>query len=1410
MAKRERFNKGYEALIAKGGSPYDGLMRQIAEKYEINYDLWHKQIYLESSFNPKAKSSANARGLGQFVPATGKAYGLLTEADFYDPEKSLDASARHFKDLVEAYKGDELKAMLAYNQGAGRIGRSSLEAYDKGDFSKIRAEGFNYMTLLADKAKNGRNDFLDFVGVPSSQPRESELTPTSDMQFGSIEEGTKDWQHSWGSGLRAQSPQPLEYKLDSAAGYMNIGFGTGEESFGRDVTIREQYWNKEGRETADGSFRAFENTGTVAKESLKTSFLGSAVRIYKGQPDYENSGGLAALKDILKTSENPDAGWAPTDYERWRERGVQPSYYHVIARGDRSQEDANIAFALETQQSRQKISQAGLGAQLTGGLAAALGDPLTYTPWAAARAATLTGKVAWSAALGGASGAASEHLEKRASGGDQDVLTAAAFGVATAGLITGAAHGVSKLRGRESKPEVDQVFSKEGTETAPKAEIELLPPKQESTPQMPDAVTEAGSLSHPNTYGPAWTQSLGGEDYFYRYSRDSVTAQQLRLEDNMAAMQQGRDPYVGNRESVDYESLPKGSDPDVEYRILDESTGTVMMPNGAIIDGGSILNPETAIRASMGVNLGKYGQVGYVVSRSKNEEVLSLANTLFRSPTGYVDGSSGIKRSTASDIHGMLSDRDNLSFRSMFSLRDQALDDSVWSVRKNVGHHAFDELDKKIALARESGDVSNLTKRERKLLDAVGEWFDRKFDDMAFPAKYGDANAPAVLGSSRHAGRYFPVVYDGKAIDLLVSKYGKGAVKDALSRSYMGNYMTKPEVRQAVDEVLKDTITDRPITMKDVKEYAERIANGVTGDKSLRTGSLAAETEVTGVQGLRRNNFTEARHPFGNDYEVSLGGERFSPNDLRSFNIGSILPAYARKANGEVALHASTGRSMDEIVDLMTDLRNKYKGDGQTIKEIGYLENYLKSITGRSKADTPEGAAAALGRSANNLSYIAKHAYFAMQTFTEIAGMMAKGHTKMLFNHVPVLKHMATVGKAVKVDELRQFNAMHWGMELNNLLRPSKADTIEAIRNAGSSNRAAALAGNVKYYTQELSARAPLSRALPAAQNLIVESARMGGLSNILEYALRGTKPSKRFDFTKEGILNSMSVTPEQLDGVVKLLQKHFKQKPDGSYEFHNRAGFEADPASLDLWRIGDWLANEAVVRPERIQNTTAGYMSFAESMVLQFKQFTMQAVNSRFARLFNEATRNGRYVDQAVTAVLTTGLALAGYMLQRYSNSLAMSPERREKFLEESFRPHMLAYAAVSRSSHIGAPLGIANYFLAASGNDMARSMRTSVLPEYSQRDETRRDAMKGNPWQDSRTIGWMQGLAEQVPTLGLAAGAFQIGVNTWEGMQSPYSTYGYNTGIWEGFRNFVPNDPVTQGAYNALAREMGVDADL
>lgn len=88
---------------------------------------------IESALRPYAVSPAGAAGLWQFMPSTGRAYGLEINSlvdERLDPVKSTRAACRLFKDLYGIY-GDWHLVLAAYNYGAGNVNKAMVRAGGK-------------------------------------------------------------------------------------------------------------------------------------------------------------------------------------------------------------------------------------------------------------------------------------------------------------------------------------------------------------------------------------------------------------------------------------------------------------------------------------------------------------------------------------------------------------------------------------------------------------------------------------------------------------------------------------------------------------------------------------------------------------------------------------------------------------------------------------------------------------------------------------------------------------------------------------------------------------------------------------------------------------------------------------------------------------------------------------------------------------------------------------------------------------------------------------------------------------------------------------------------------------------------------------------------------------------------------
>lgn len=112
---------------------YGPMINHILDEENVPRSLKYLAM-AESGLNPDARSWAGAVGMWQFMPSTGRRYGLSVNAwvdERRDPEKATRAAARHLRDLHEEFDDWHL-AMAAFNCGAGCV-RQALRRTDASD-----------------------------------------------------------------------------------------------------------------------------------------------------------------------------------------------------------------------------------------------------------------------------------------------------------------------------------------------------------------------------------------------------------------------------------------------------------------------------------------------------------------------------------------------------------------------------------------------------------------------------------------------------------------------------------------------------------------------------------------------------------------------------------------------------------------------------------------------------------------------------------------------------------------------------------------------------------------------------------------------------------------------------------------------------------------------------------------------------------------------------------------------------------------------------------------------------------------------------------------------------------------------------------------------------------------------------
>ncbi|MBK26506.1 MAG: lytic transglycosylase [Halobacteriovorax sp.] len=224
--------RGFFQRYSGRAGRYAPLMGKILEDNGLPRDL----IFLamaESGFQNKAKSWARAVGPWQFMPFTGKRFGL--KIDWYiderrDPIKATIASSKYLRKLFEDFGSWELAA-AGYNAGEGKIGRA-IRRYRTENFWKIskgrylKPETKNYVPKIMALAIIGKNlKSFGFEDIDFSEPldfEEIELPANTDLMkvAKAIEVDFEEIQRLNPELLRWHTPPNVEkYRLRIPVGF---------------------------------------------------------------------------------------------------------------------------------------------------------------------------------------------------------------------------------------------------------------------------------------------------------------------------------------------------------------------------------------------------------------------------------------------------------------------------------------------------------------------------------------------------------------------------------------------------------------------------------------------------------------------------------------------------------------------------------------------------------------------------------------------------------------------------------------------------------------------------------------------------------------------------------------------------------------------------------------------------------------------------------------------------------------------------------------------------------------------------------------------------------------------------------------------------------------------------------------
>ncbi|WAX26270.1 hypothetical protein [Ralstonia phage p2106] len=838
---------------------------------------------------------------------------------------------------------------------------------------------------------------------------------------------------------------------------------------------------------------------------------------------------------------------------------------------------------------------------------------------------------------------------------------------------------------------------------------------------------------------------------------------------------------------------------------------TLHTPTGIQFSSANPLNPGRVEANLAGAPLPFDGvEIGDVLSRTENQSLKDLFWNLGRSTRGYTDGSSGKFGVTGQDVAQNMNGRFHDYQWQLDAARTEALAEPQWVNAPGSARGVRQAFNEKIQRAMFKQDPSGLSKAERKVYDLRTEFYRDLGQQQVTPGARWGVDAPSLLDEASFKKNYgAPIIYDDVKVRALTDQIGADALQDLVARSFIGSYLSNPEVRKAVVERIAQDAAQG--IQRDFRQLAHDIAYGIvkSGDPLDGVGVSHLNRIMDSGVGHADSTpgFRKQRNPFGHDYEIEVPGQqgKFSVADLFSYDTDLIDTGYFNRVRGDVSLSVGAGAGLSDVTDIIRSAR-EFAGavapeQKAAVDAAEMLVNQLYGVGMNSdwaRLRAVEGIV-------KNLAFMKSSAFMGLSNYTEIAAGIREHGISFAAKSIPgVGKLFSNLmnGKTTEAN-MRLAQGLVWGRELDKAIIPSFSEAIErSVDNLsdriGEGITASAL-GGIKGATEAAADKWWATKFLRATTGRIVETARAEFFADLARGAHTG-----KSSFANVTKAKAASVSPEQLNGVLDLLRES-TQIVDGELKVTNPKALTDDPRAAALRRYGQYWS-ERVIQQNTVSSTFRWAGMPVVGMLSQFQSFVMRSVNAKLIRGTAATFRDGDVGQGIDTFILGPVLAGLGYAGMTYLRAQKFSNEAdRQKYLEENLGEKgdysMLVAGSLKRSAAFGA---IGNLHDTVVSTPLVAQWAPDYSAKYaglgrtSQEAKLRKDRQSA---QQGAPVGnLLGGIVQNAPAVKLADSLAGLAWAPVDRLTTPSESFDedrWHKGVVRSFRGLVPNDPVSQRAF-------------
>jgi hypothetical protein len=314
-----------------------------------------------------------------------------------------------------------------------------------------------------------------------------------------------------------------------------------------------------------------------------------------------------------------------------------------------------------------------------------------------------------------------------------------------------------------------------------------------------------------------------------------------------------------------------------------------------------------------------------------------------------------------------------------------------------------------------------------------------------------------------------------------------------------------------------------------------------------------------------------------------------------------------------------------------------------------------------------------------NLAFMTKNSYMGlMNLFEQAEAVKAYGAWHIIKSIPAVNEVLARWGSGdIKPSEAKALQSYLYGQRVRNheLFRDIRDESLERQAQRFKGKK---MFGAVVGWSETLAYTNPFTKFLRSTENNIILSAQDSFTGELVRYTFTRDTGYKgetyKSGFLTRKMMERNNISERDMNELMGAIRDNVTwNNKDGSWSMSTEQAQNLKNnyrnAFANLRRMGDYVAQEVIQR-NNLGDTNLWAGSAHNpimNMLFQFKTFAMRSYNKRIVKSMQRAAEGDEF-GQALTVMIGTALGAVSSIAQTGLQTLGMTEEQREKFLEKVY----------------------------------------------------------------------------------------------------------------------------------------------